>query len=1006
MTQPHFIAEHAELSRIDFLLDQLARAVEMGEVPPASYDRMAPRYLARRADLVAIITGANRPAVQPQVAVAPSAEGPPAGWVSSAGVTTPVTAPVYQPAPVGRRESKPVPWTTVLTFLGAFLVVVASAIFAIAVWDIIGVAGKLGLMGFLTALFYGGGWYARRIGLAAGGTALTAVASAMLLFEGWIAIDGYNLQGPLPWAAVLLVCSAVYWYTEVRLAQKFFGVIGAAAQAGWWWLLGDGLGWAQPVRLAGLAVIALVWQLAAERGRDDRTVGSLARVLEWTAPVAGALVSAGVILDLALLRNAGTTEVVCAAVVAAASGLVFWRSRLLVPLSNRPVAALAQIPLFVTVLTAAQTSGDSWWLVGVLALMAFAYDSIAIGWAGAAFALPGLLAEVGLVLELCSILHASDAVTVLSMAALAVLWGAAARIAKRADVAEAARGAAGVAAVAEVASLGLIVIASIASIAVSDGTALTGSALAAADAYLALGVLAGWYALAAISNNGVIAFGGSVWSFYALAAVMSWALPDQRPEAYAAGLVALAGVWIVSGSPLLKRYGETWGTVTRWAGRAAVALSAFGGIALGFDLGNQGTWWPAALMALTAAVYLADALVLRNRVTAAAAAAAGVIAAAYAGGYVSDRLDAASGMAWFAVSGAAAGAVVVWTLVALRRRTRELSQPAAVAAAAVVVPLLLGASQSMGHLAAGFALLALAWAGVAVLVSPWIAGMAGLATVFSAMALLSYVEAAPWATVVVIAGLGFVLGAASFTRAGGPGGRLALAAISLALSGLTGQMLLVGLGLVGGAMVSPDVWYAIGGYGTTVALAVLGVHLIAQSSRRRIEAGQHAGGFVLVCALWNLMGALGYEWIELYTTPLALYLVAAGYLHHYLEPEREFPVATDAGAVIVGLGFPLIVALSAPAGDALGHAAWVLTLSLIALGGGIVAKSRWYFFGGVASMSAVALYRSFVALADVWWLMLGFIGVAMLVIALTWERQRMLVSETRERLRRSFEDWR
>ena len=51
-----------EISKIDFLLNELARAVERGEVHHASYDLMAPRYLARRAELVAIITGQPAPA--------------------------------------------------------------------------------------------------------------------------------------------------------------------------------------------------------------------------------------------------------------------------------------------------------------------------------------------------------------------------------------------------------------------------------------------------------------------------------------------------------------------------------------------------------------------------------------------------------------------------------------------------------------------------------------------------------------------------------------------------------------------------------------------------------------------------------------------------------------------------------------------------------------------------------------------------------------------------------
>jgi hypothetical protein len=1001
MTQPRFIAEYAELSRIDFLLDQLARAVERGEVPRQSYDLMAPRYLTRREELVATVTGAHRVSAPPdgsQVRGAVPAAYPPAAQAGPESRT--------RVGRVARPEPKPVRWTTVLTFLGAFLVVVASAIFAIAIWDVIGVGGKLALMGLLTALFYVGGWYARRIELLAGGTALTAVGSAMLLFEGWIAIDGLNLEGPIPWAIVLLICSAAYWYTEVRLAQRFFGVVGAAAQAGWWWLLGEGLGLPSPVRLAGLAVVALAWQLASERGREDRTVGSLARVLEWIAPVAVTLLSVGVLFDLALLRNADMTEVLCAGVVAAIAGLVVWRSRLLPRLVGRVAAAVAQLPLFVSIMLAGETAGHSWWLVAALVVMALAYDSAALFSAGAVFAVPGLVAEAGVVREVCAVLGASDRVTVLAFVALAVVWGLSARIAKREDIAQSAPGAPAAAVVAEFAAFGLMVVTSLGALSVSDGIALAGPALSAADAYVALGVLVGWYALSALSRFGVVPFAGALWSLYTLAALMSWLLPDQRPEAYGAGLVALAGVWIASAAPLSGRYGTEWQVATRWAGRIAVALIVAGGVLLGFEMGNQGTLWPATLMALAAGVFLVDAIMLRSRITAAAATAAAVFAAAYAGGFVSFRLGAVSDAAWFALSAAAAGALVTAALAVVGRRSRTFLWPAAVTAALVPFPLLAGVMEYSGHRAAAFALLALAWAGAAVVATQWLALPAGLSVVLSVVSLLAHIGGPPWVTTLALSTLGFALGSAVFTREGGPGGRFASAAVGLALSGLGGHALLVALAATGELLGNAGEWYALGEYGMTMALAVLGAHAIAQSARHRFEPGYYVGGIALVASVWSLWGALGVDWFELYTTPLALYLIGAGYLHRYLSPARELPVVTDAGAAVVGLGLPLIVALSAPGSEALGHAGWVIGLSLAAIGGGVAAKSRWYFFGGVGAITVVSLYRSFVALSEVWWLLLGFVGVAMLVIALTWERQRMLVADTRERLRRSFEGWR
>ena len=54
----------------------------------------------------------------------------------------------------------------------------------------------------------------------------------------------------------------------------------------------------------------------------------------------------------------------------------------------------------------------------------------------------------------------------------------------------------------------------------------------------------------------------------------------------------------------------------------------------------------------------------------------------------------------------------------------------------------------------------------------------------------------------------------------------------------------------------------------------------------------------------------------------------------------------------------------------------------------------------------VALWRTASYLAQFWWVVLGVIGIAMLVIALSWERQRMLLSDTQRRLRDGCEDWR
>lgn len=915
-----FGPEYEELGQIDFLLDQLARAVERGEVPRASYDAMSPRYLERRAELVAVITGEAEQQVEATGTAGAGADAAttigtllPQTTGAARRPVTAVASPRTPTAPARKRASKPVAWTTVLTILGAFLVVVAAAIFAVAIWDLMGVGGKVAFMGAATAAFYAAGAYARRIGLKAGGAALTAVASAMLLFVGWIVISGYNLQGPLPWAVVLLVCSVAYWLTELWLAGSFFGVVGASAQIGWWWLLADGLGWPAPMRFAGIAAVALTWQFAAEKGRGNATVGSLARALEWAAPVTALFASIGIVVDFMLLATAGLTELVCAGIVAAGAGVVAMRTQVLdthvQALDTRvrsAIAAALQAPMFFAVALAASMPDPGWEVVVALVVMATCYAFAAI-FSGAAFAVVGLLAEAGLVFELCQKLGASDNTTVLALAALAVVWGVAVRIVNGTEVAEETPGIREVLPVIRVGSFTLLVGASVAGFALADSVPLTGTVTTAADATMALGVLAAWWLLAVIAREAIAAFAGSPWAFYALAALVAWRFPSERPEVYTLVLIALAGLWAVSARVLRKLFGEMWSLLTRYSARIAVGVIATGGTVYAAAVGFERSLVHCAPFAAAAAIYAIDAAVTRSRALWAAAGFSAVLAQ-------------------------------------------------------VVVLASMGAESS--------------------------------------------------ATVVSLSITGFLLGALALSPAGSRDreGALAKAATGLALAGLGAHAVIVALGLIGPVfewgLGTTNAWYAIDENGLAIGLAVLGGHTIAQSVRRDFEPGYHAGGFMLVAALWSVMDGRGLTQVELYTTPLALYFVIAGLVHWWASGEERYPANMDVAAVVTGLGIPLVTALSAPRAEAWGHALWVLVLSLVAIGAGVAVKSRWYFFGGVASLALVALYRSWSTITQVWWLLLGLIGVLMLVVALSWERQRLLVADAREAMRRSFENWR
>ncbi|MDH4140207.1 MAG: hypothetical protein OEV43_06500, partial [Coriobacteriia bacterium] len=261
-----------ELGNIDYLLDHLARAVERGEIPRDSYDVVASRHLARRAEIADVLEARARHASQEYAPPMPAMRAESSARAAGPPAQRPIRVPAQQ------RE---VPWTTILTITGAFLVIVASAIFAVATWDLFGVGFRLGFLGALTVAFFGTGFLVRsRLRLVGGGVALVAVGSAMLLFDGWIAIDGYELDGPWPWVGWLLVCWAVYWAVEVVVGGRFFGIIGAAAQVVWLWILGQGLGWDTAPRMAAIALVGLAWTLAGRRAEGHAPYASLAGVLK------------------------------------------------------------------------------------------------------------------------------------------------------------------------------------------------------------------------------------------------------------------------------------------------------------------------------------------------------------------------------------------------------------------------------------------------------------------------------------------------------------------------------------------------------------------------------------------------------------------------------------------------------------------------------------------------------------------------------------------------------
>ena len=1021
--------EREQLARVDYFLDQLARAVERGEVPRASYETLAPRYLALRADLVAVLTGVHAgagasasqpgvPAARPRVSVPQSAVS-----LAQPGVF-PSQIAVPRPAVQPRRERKSVRWTTVLLFLGAFLVIVASAIFAFAVWNIATPAVKLAFLGALTVAFYAAGGYARtKLDLRAGSTALTVVGSAMLLFDCWIVIDGFNLQSIPAWTVALFVCSAVYWFTEVRLGERFYGVAGAAAQVGWWWLLGAGMHFEYPLRIAGIALVALLWQLTAERVEEASPFASLASVLKWAAPIVEAGAALALFVDLATIGAPDTRTLLAVVAAAVAGAIVVWRTRLALP--SRPlIAALAQLPLAFACLLSAYRPG--WMLVAVLGVMTAAYTLTSLLGAGEPFAILALVSEFALAGVICDLMNVDPHTTSVVFAALAVTWVVASRLAaslaerrKGDDVAPAAPGAYAFSRVAGYGGTALLALASVMSISAGSGIALAGVRLTATDAATSAGLLVAWAFATLAKRTQRDAILTSLWSLYVLAAVLAWAAPGVQSALYALALLVASAVWF-SARSAMSRYYCVDAALFGWLQRGLIVLIVVGGLgAQEFYFGGDPAWTSAALVLAAALFFASDAAFEGPAVSAVAAGVAGTGAAFLAGHSFAfahtPRTGALAALAAspvsFAAVAAAAGAALLSGAGALLRswRARHAGR-FAVAAASAGTGLAVFAFDEPARVATSFALLAFAWvAASAARRLQVLVGFGGLSAFVAVGAALAAADAPPWVTVATAAVACFVMNLPAFSRIAGPDGVCSRAGLALSAAGLAGIAGIAALGVpdsLAPGLIAQGGWLAFGLHGEAVLLAAVGATVIAQAIRWKAEPALYVGFGVLLLALWTETHALSLTTTELYSTPLALYLIAMGYLYARQVPGRGVPPVLDAGAVIVGLGMPLVGALSGWGPDAFAHTAWVIGLSLAFIGGGIVGRCRAYLFGGAGALAIVAAWRTTTYLAEFWWLVLGIIGIAMLVIALTWERQRMLLSETQQRLRESFEHWR
>ena len=992
-----------ELGKIDYLLDQLARAVERGEVDWSAYDRFAPRYLARRAELSAVLTGrASR-------TVAASSAAPSSAGVMPTSAYVPITsAPMtaahapYAPTPAAAvLERAPVSAGAWMTYAGAFLVVVAVAIFTIYAWGYMPSLAKLAVLAVVTAAFYAGGDVIRtRLGLPAVGVALIGVASAMLLFDGWAVINGYGLTGALPWAVLLLVCSLAYWVTERRIAGGWFGAVGAAAQIGWWWMLGQALLVGAVWQIAGIAVVSVLWRLGGERVRENGALGALGSVLRAGAVVVAVVASLGMLPALAA-HPGSVSSLVAAIVTAVAATVVIERSA---PAMKR-LAAAAHIPVVVasvSLWSSASGGHASTDVVVVLGLLALAWGLYALWRGGTGYALLAALA-----LTLTSIALADD-LSLTAKPTLAVVATVFAALACAGHL-TAHRGTGEHPLAHEVgvlwkwAGLLLLVPATLAVPLSSQAIPLSGMAITRGHVALAAGVLGLWIAAAAVTRVRMSGWAVASWSFYVVAALSAFALPHLHSAWYALILVALAAAWDQARRPAARVLRLDAPVVTVIA-RGLYLLIPLAGVAGAAVFFSTKAYPVAVLLAGVALAWATDAMRDRSRAALTPASAFGVVAVAVAAWVRFDAPAAAVAGAVTALAFALAGA--------MGPRTRD-GWGAFLAAGGVVPAMIVSvaAFDVGGTLTGVLLLIAAAW-GLIAIAAALPAGFfgTGLFASFALVAALSWRDPAPWVTLLSMAALSGALVLPRVLVSGGDRPKLRNAARALAIAGLAtaGQLAILGAAswAIRGTSMGTHA-FETGEAGIALGFALAGVATVTLSVIEDFEPGRYAGWFAVTLGLLFGAHTAGLRQAEFFLLGLAAYSAAMGWLWSRRGPDREVPVASDALTCLLGVAAPFLLSLAATdPSRSLEHGLWALGLAVVAVVAGMVFRSRSYFLGGIAiaGLDALWLSRS-VLLALPAWVWIGLAGLALIGGGVTFARRELLGAASR-RVSQGLADWR
>lgn len=970
-----------ELDHIDYALAQIEEAKEDSLVDERSYAGLRERLMARRQHVLGI-----RPAE-----AEPSAPEPPEAEPSA-------------PAPSPREPLTLARVTRWLLYLGVFLLFIATIIFAVYKWESFPEWVKFAVLLAVTGLFYASGWYVRaKLKIGGGGLALIVVGAIMTFFDGYIYLSGRGLlDSSSAWAIVLIVLAVVYivaaLLTPSRLLLCFSNLAQAAAVVclGRYYYLGAPGSQRATLSTFGtlltLAILALVWLLVSAalekegaRGRHFRvTLFASAHGLVALAAAVYLLLlliitiaskfpggSAGLPVDLLkTTRTVFTLQLAFDAVVAALFIVDWWRAKSADYLYA--VAPALAAALLSCLLVTSQPAR----------YFPLAFSLLALAWLLAAW-----------MTKTTGALDFAEQQLLISSYVLAVLVGA-----------------------------GVLPYLVTAAVLANDLSAVMGSNTRLLTC-LSLGAFFFLGALYQRSSYPIYPSAAFLALFYEFALarlklearyvplafiilalawlIRSWwtkarDLSDfvHRPLAqFSYGIASLVGVYSVFAVVDAAESGAIRSAASVETILVFVLLAAFFGLAAGYWRW-EGHAYPAIFSATVAyqLVFARTAMDLEYM---------GIVTALLGPVYLSG------------------------SLISHRYRLDQLAKPLLAGAYAVSLYSLLLAFVDQPTLIAVLLVNAALYVVLAFVTlagsvgarygpGRWVAGALGEPDADIAYLWLALLQLAAALLVALdyqqathlqanIAYVSFYLGifAVSLPLRQlelGVARRWSLHLFAFAALFCFGQLVVQ---TFASATTGPDI--------LAFAYVIAGFFFVAAAQTYPYEILNYGGFLFFLAAYVVKLLDLDVAMIEWYSVPIALYILAMGYVYERAHPKQRVTAVSNPLGMLIMLGAPTLAFMgTAQAPTAQLHAIVAGVLSILFIAGGVVGRVKAFFFGGVLFLAWDALYQSWEFLyALPKWATIGTLGLLLLVVAIYLERRREQVLDLARRARETLaEDWR